>query len=136
MRTSSKKAFFSKNCSFSNLKYTIENILFCNACKEKNSIKFHINLVLTDEKPFITADLLKLRVRRESFTGEVPGLLHCHHSSARKRHNKICSTRPLRMMLYNKMSQCTVSEEVGNTDVCQKCLLLNVRTGFLKKKTC
>ena len=88
---------------------------------------FHSNLVFADEKAFITADLSKLHVRRDPFSGKVPESLHCNKISARKRCNAMRSMRPLRTTSCNKTLQCTVSEEVGNADADQKQLLLNVR---------
>ena len=59
--------FVIKKVSFSDLKHTNQNILFCNAFKEKFSSMFHSNLVFADEKAFITADLLKLRISHDPF---------------------------------------------------------------------
>ena len=129
-----KCVFVSKNCSFRDLKHTNANILFCNACKEKN-LTFHSNLVFVEEKAFATDDLLKLRFRRDPLTGEVSELMYSHEISARKRCSTMCIMCPFRKTLCNKIFQCTVSEEVGKSYAHQTYLLLNVRRRFLKNET-
>ena len=46
----------------------------------------------------------------------------------------MCSMCPFRMMPHNKTVQYTVSKKVGSAGEHQQYLLLNVRTGFLKKE--
>ena len=111
------KVYFGKNYSFRDLKNINEKNYSTTLTKKK--ILTHV-IVIVDEKSFITADLLKLRVIHDPLTGELPELMHSHQIITQKSHNIMCSILPLRMKSCNNTLKHVVSEEVGNADVCQK----------------
>ena len=127
--------FVSRKCTFSDLKYTESNVLYYRQYLHKFSLIYHSNVSFTDEKAFIVHDLLKLRVRRDPITGEIPELLHCHDTNTRKRCNIMCSIRPFKVMTCNKALVCVITAENGTAELCQKHLKLKLRIGFIKKGT-
>ena len=72
-----KGVFVKTTCAFSNLKFAEENFACYNVFKERIiSSVCHNNVTFSDDKSFMLEDLLKLRVRKDPVTGEIPIFAH------------------------------------------------------------
>ena len=127
-----KGVFVKLTCSFSDLKFTEENVIYYNYYTEKiiNDI-YHNNITFTDEKSFILHDLLKLRVRKDPITGEVLNVMHGSGVNIRKRYNIFCTIRPFNNSNCNKTLMCVITEKNGTAELFQRYVRLIIDAGFL-----
>ena len=116
---------------FSDLKHTEENVDCCIPFKEKimHSI-CHNNITFTDEKSHALNDLLKLRVRKDPATSEVPNAVLGSGVSSRKRHSMLCAIRSFKNIHSGKTLICVIAEKNGTEELFQRCVRSITSTVF------
>ena len=106
-----KGVFVKTTCAFSHLKFTEENITCYNSFKERIVSSMCLNsITLSDEKLITLNDLLKLRVRKDHVTGEIPTVFHGSSTSVRKRHNVFCTIMSFNNNDCNNALICKMTE--------------------------
>ena len=124
--------FVKLTCAFSDLKFTEENVIYYKLFKDKvMKSMYHNNVTFTDEKSFILNDLLKLRVRKDPITGEVPNVVYPSGINVRKRYNIFCTIRPFNNSNCNKTLVCVITDKNGTAELFQRYVILIVGAGFL-----
>ena len=124
--------FVKLTCTFSNLKYTEENVMYCKLFTDKIiTLIYYNNMTFTDEKSLILNDLLKLRVRKDPIIGEVPNIIYSSSVNIWKRHNIFCTIRPFNNSNSNKTLVCVITEKNGTAELFQNYITLIVGSGFL-----
>ena len=77
----------------------------------------HNNVTFSDEKLLILNDLLKLRVRKEPVTSEIPTVVHGSGVSVRKGCNVFCTIRKFNNSNCNKTLICAITEQNGTAEL-------------------
>ena len=90
----------------------------------------HNNVTFSDEKSFTLNDLLKLRVRKDPLTGEIPTVIHGSGVNVRKRHNMFCTIRPFNNSNSSKTLICVITEQNGTAELFQRCVRMTTGLGF------
>ena len=91
----------------------------------------HNNVTFSDEKSFTLNDLLKLRVRKDPLTGEIPTVIHGSGVNVRKRHNMFCTIRPFNNSNSSKTLICVITEQNGTAELFQRYVRMIIGAGFL-----
>ena len=94
----------------------------------------HNNLTFKDEKSFMLNDLMKLKVRKDPMTGEVPNIACGSGANVRKRCNLVCTIRPFNNSNCNKTLICVIAPKNGNAELFQRHVNLITRAGFFNQR--
>ena len=92
-----------KECLFSDSKFSNENTTYHNNVVTKFKSMNHSNMIFIVEKSIESSNLLKLKVYRNSITGEVLLMMHNHNLDMRESHNLLCAIRPFRTKVCDRI---------------------------------